>query len=186
MHTHEDILKEWNGASFLAKERNQTIAFLRSKYGVTKDDAEDVFQESAMALFLHIKEDKLELEKTSLSSYFKRICILQTLKFLRDNKGRHDDIYVKEDNGKRFTRNVEKVLEEMQRLNENKYDRDKTLMWMLVARMPSPCKEILWGFYHEEKKLDEIALEMGKDKALVKVRKSQCLNKLKKQKHLLV
>lgn len=184
MKTHEEVLKEWNGGTFLAEERVRTIAFLRSKFSITNDDAEDLFQESAMALFRHIKEDELKLENCSLSSYFKRICILQTLKFLRDNKGRHENIYASKDNGNRYTRKVEKVLEGKRVKDEGKYGRDKAMMWMLVERMGSPCKEILWGFYRDDKNLDELAKDLNKDKSVVKVRKSQCLSKLKIKKHL--
>lgn len=184
MKTHEEVLEEWNGGTFLAKSRVETIAFLRNRYGITKDDAEDLFQESAIALFHHIKEDELELKKSSLSSYFKSICINQTLKFLRDNKGRHDDLFPVGGKGNRFASKVEKALILTRPTDTNRCERDISMMWYLVKHMTTPCKEILWGFYYDDKELEEIAKELNKDKNVVKVRKAQCLSKLRTKKHL--
>ena len=67
---------------FIADEKNKVLAYLRKSFSVLDDDLSDIYQESSVALFVNIRDGKLTNLTSSLSTYFLRICINQTLKFL--------------------------------------------------------------------------------------------------------
>ena len=71
---------------FIADERNKVVAYLRKNFSISDDDLNDIYQESSMALFLNYRDGKLLNLKSTLSTYFFRICINQTLKFTEKQK----------------------------------------------------------------------------------------------------
>ena len=58
------------------------LTFLRKNYSVSDDDLDDIFQEASKAIFINVQEDKLTTLTSSLGTYFMKICINQTLKFI--------------------------------------------------------------------------------------------------------
>ena len=71
---------------FIAEERNKVLAYLRKTFSVSDDDLSDIYQESSVALFVNIRDGKLSDLTSTLSTYFLRICINQTLKFMGKQK----------------------------------------------------------------------------------------------------
>jgi DNA-directed RNA polymerase specialized sigma24 family protein len=70
---------ERDSNTFFTKEKRKTVALLRDRYNLSHESAEDVYQDSCIALFQNIKNGKLVSLTSSLSTYFTQICILQTL-----------------------------------------------------------------------------------------------------------
>ena len=75
-------LKNQDLNRFISGEKGKILTYLRKNYSVSDDDIDDIFQESSMALFLNIRDGKLSNLTSSLGTYFMKVCINQTLKFL--------------------------------------------------------------------------------------------------------
>ena len=67
---------------FISSEKGKIQTYLRKNYSVSDDDIDDIFQEASMALYLNIRDGKLSSLTSSLGTYFMKVCINQTLKFL--------------------------------------------------------------------------------------------------------
>ena len=67
---------------FISDEQGKVVSYLRKTFSVSDDDLNDIYQESSTALFLNIRDGKLSNLTSSLSTYFLRVCINQTLKFI--------------------------------------------------------------------------------------------------------
>lgn len=167
MKKEEDILhNERELGAFFNKERKKTIAFLCKNYSFSHDDAEDVYQDSCLALFKNIKTGKLKTLTSKLSTYFIQVCINQALKKIRD--ARKTEVYdanqvnalVGLDGG--FTIDQQQAMEE------------------LVKSLPSPCNNILWSYYYDNMNMAEIAgLIHFSNADSVKAKKSQCMSQLR-------
>ena len=72
--------REWS--RFISGERGKVLTFLRKNYSVSDDDLDDIFQEASKAIFLNVQEGKLTSLTSSLNTYFMKVCINQTLKFI--------------------------------------------------------------------------------------------------------
>ena len=70
---------------FISGEKGRVQAYLRKNYSVSDDDLDDIFQEASMALYLNIREGRLSSLTSSLGTYFMKVCINQTLKFIGKN-----------------------------------------------------------------------------------------------------
>ena len=71
---------------FLAEERNKVLAYLRKTFTISDDALNDIYQEASVALFMNIRDGKLVNLTSTLSTYFLRVCINQTLKFIGKQK----------------------------------------------------------------------------------------------------
>ena len=56
-----------------------------------------------------------------------------------------------------------------------------TLVEQIVKRLPSPCKELLWGFYRDGMSMKALAHMHHYSEGAVKVIKHRCCEKFKKQ-----
>lgn len=158
-------------SAFFTKERKKTISLLRGRYKLSQESAEDIYQDSCIALFQNIKNGKLVSLTSSLSSYFTQICIFQTLNKIRDAKsfesldcGQYDSSKVDEllGTGGGFT------VKQQQEMAD------------IVNHLPPPCDVILWGYYYDEMSLKDIANVIDfKNSDSVKAKKTQCMKKLK-------
>lgn len=157
--------------AFFAKERKKTISFLRHEYNLPEESAEGVYQDSCIALFLNIKEGKLVSLTSSLSTYFTRICINQTLKTFR-NSTPVDSI-----DDERFDhRKVDEIINEGSGFSVEQ----QQAMADIVNNMSHPCNVILWSYYYDNMSMNEIASVINyKNSDTVKAKKTQCMQKLK-------
>lgn len=156
---------------FFAKERRKTISFLRHEYNLSEESAEGVYQDSCIALFLNIKEGKLVSLTSSLSTYFTRICINQTLKSFRSSTP------VDSIDDERFDhRKVDEIANEGSGFSVEQ----QQAMADIVNNMPHPCNVILWSYYYDNMSMNEIASVIDyKNSDTVKAKKTQCMQKLK-------
>ena len=157
--------------AFFTKERKKTVSLLRGRYNLSQESAEDVYQDSCIALFQNIKDGKLVSLTTSLSSYFTKICIFQTLKKIRDTKtvDSHDD-------GKYDSSKVDELLG----MDDGFSVKQQQAMEEIINHLPPPCDIILWTYYYDNMSMTEIAhLIDFKNSDSVKAKKTQCMKKLK-------
>lgn len=167
-----DILhskKELN--SFFAHMEKKSIALLRKNYSFSQETAEDIYQDSCLAMYENIHTGKLTTLTSKASTYFTQICIFQALKKIRDtkpsdtmNKDSYDfnkiDKLVGLDGG--FTVGQQQAMEK------------------IIKSLPTPCNQILWSYYYDEMSLEEIAQIINfSNTNSVKAKKSQCMSKLK-------
>lgn len=157
--------------AFFTKERMKTVALLCGRYNFSKDSAEDVYQESCIALFQNIKDGKLVSLTHSLSAYFTKICIFQALKKIRDVKS-FDSL----DNGQYDSSKVDELLG----LDGEYTVEQQQAMEDIINHLPPPCDIILWTYYYDNMSMNEIAKVIGfKNSDSVKAKKTQCMKKLK-------
>lgn len=157
--------------SFFTKERKKTVSLLQGRYNFSQEQAEDVYQDSCIALYQNIVRGKLVKLTSSLSTYFTQICIFQALKKKRDDK-------------------LNEILEDRQ-YDNSKVDvllgldggyslKQQMAMADIVNHMPPPCDVILWSYYYDNMKMTEIASVIDyKNSDTVKAKKAQCMKKLK-------
>ncbi len=157
--------------NFFANERNKLVKLLCGRYNISKEFAEDVYQDSCIALFQNIKNGKLVSLTSSLSTYFTQICIFQTLKKIRDLKS-FDSL----DNGQYDFSRVEELIG----IDGGFTVEQQHAMEDIVNHLPPPCNMILWSYYYDNMSLTEIAdLIDFKNSDSVKAKKTQCMKKLK-------
>lgn len=157
--------------AFFTKERKKTVTFLKSRYRLSNEEAEDVYQDSCIALFHNIQDGKLVSLSSSLSTYFTQICVYQTLKKLSDAKPT-DSL----DDGQYDTSKVDELLE----TNGGFTIKQQQAMETIVNHMPPPCNVILWSYYYDNMSMTEIANVIDfKNSDSVKAKKAQCMKQLK-------
>ena len=141
---------------FAKKQWQKTRAYLISRYSLSEDECADVFQDSLVILWKNYKENKVNLDNTGMSSstYFMTICRNKTMELLRSKS----------------------------RYVTTPYDQKEkeALVRDIVKNLPSPCNELLWGYYgdgHSMKMLAEM-FNYASENA-VKVTKHRCCEKFR-------
>ena len=163
MKENEEIGHERKISSFYENCRKEVFAYIRKRYALSTEDLEDLYQESFTAMYENVRNGKYkELPSCSLKTYLFQICINKTLDYVKEKQKREDiDLHrlLPEDN-----------LEDLKR---------KEQIYSAIARMPSPCKDILFAFYWDKYDMDEIARLMKyKDATVAKTQKSRCMKKV--------
>ena len=166
---------------FISGEKGKIQTYLRKNYSVSDDDLEDIFQEASIALFLNIRDGKLSTLTSSLGTYFMKICINQTLKFL----GKNNKV-VPLINESRLT-NMNEVRDDkidqlygfcMDTEEEDRKVRMEMLVNNIIASMTDTCKNILHGYYWNDFSNSTIADMFGfSDANSVKAQKYKCVKK---------
>ena len=168
---------------FIADERNKVLAYLRKTFSVSDDDLSDIYQESSVALFKNIREGKLSNLTSTLSTYFLRICINQTLKFLGKQKKvvpLFDDSRITN----KDTFRPDKIDELYQLCTEDedseKVSRSEKIVQSIIESMPDTCKNVFQGYYWDNLTTSTIADMFGFANAnSVKTQKYKCLQKFR-------
>ncbi len=138
------------GFQYLKNKMSAKIRQHVRKNSGSSVDADDLFQDAAISLYLNIKEGKFQPQnESSLEAYFMRICVFQWKSKLRKTK-RLGEVELKEfDKSDDSGENDDLML----------YDQKMDLMLAHFNQMGSPCKEVLEKFYFHKLSLDEIASE---------------------------
>lgn len=159
---------------FLEEERKKNVSLLRGRYSLSQEDAEDIYQDSCMALYRNIQDGKLSTLTSRLTTYFTQICVNLTLKKIRDSKRivsltdrQYDSDKIDELLG--LTQDTEFTEKQIQMLHR------------ILSMLPPPCDKILWHYYGEERSMADIAIIINfKDASTVKAKKWQCVKCLDK------
>lgn len=168
---------------FIADERGKVLSYLRKTFSLTDDDLYDIYQESSTALFLNIRNGKLSNLTSSLSTYFLRICINQTLKFIGKQKKvvpLFDDSAITN----KDTFRPDKIDELYQLCTEDEdaeiVARSEKIVQDIIDTMPDTCKNIFKGYYWDNFTTSVIADMFGFANAnSVKTQKYKCLQKFR-------
>ena len=174
---HQDLNR------FLAEEKGKVLAYLRKKFSISDDDLDDIFQESSMALFLNIRDGKLANLTSTLSTYFLRICINQTLKSIGKQQKvvpLFDDSTITNKDEYRSDK-----IDELYRLCTEDEDAERVaqserIVQNIIEVMPDTCKNIFKGYYWDNFTTSTIADMFGFANAnSVKTQKYKCLQKFR-------
>ena len=168
---------------FISDEQGKVLSYLRKTFSVSDDDLNDIYQESSTALFLNIRDGKLSNLTSSLSTYFLRVCINQTLKFIgkrqkvvplfNDNTLTNKDAF-----------RPDKIDELYQLCTEDeeaeKVSRSEKIVQSIIESMQDTCKNVFQGYYWDNLTTTTIADMYGFSNAnSVKTQKYKCLQKFR-------
>lgn len=168
---------------FLAEEKSKVLAYLRKKFSISDDAIDDIFQESSMALFLNIRDGRLANLTSTLSTYFLRICINQTLKSIGKQQKvvpLFDDSTITNKDEFRSDK-----IDELYRLCTEDEDAERVaqserIVQNIIEVMPDTCKNIFKGYYWDNFTTSTIADMFGFANAnSVKTQKYKCLQKFR-------
>ena len=176
--------KEKRFEKFVKEQRQKTRAYLLGRYSLTEEEYKDVFQESLILLWKNITEDKVESDNLGMSSstYFIKICINKTMELLRE-KSRYVSMAFDVNPIDEFhdfqTKQVDHIISMDDYCEQSQEDKE-ALVRNIVQNLPSPCNELLWGYYgdgHSMKMLAEM-FNYANENA-VKVTKHRCCEKFR-------
>ena len=168
---------------FIADERNKVLAYLRKTFPVSDDDLSDIYQNSSLALFMNIRDGKLSNLTSTLSTYFLRVCINQTLKFM----GKQKKVVPLFDDSKLTNKDSflpDKIDELYQLCTEDEeaetVSRSEKIVQSIIESMPDTCKNVFQGYYWDNLSTSTIADMFGFSNAnSVKTQKYKCLQKFR-------
>ena len=168
---------------FLSDERGRVLSYLRKQFSVSDDDLNDIFQESSMALFLNVRDGKLSTLTSSLGTYFMKVCINQTLKFLGKNSKTmplFDDRRITNSDFVRDDKIAELYGACIDAEEEEKKTRMELLVNNIIASMTDTCKNILHSYYWDDFSTSTIADMFNfSDANSVKAQKYKCVKKFR-------
>ena len=167
---------------FISKEWNKVLPYLRKRFEIGEEDCKDIFQESVIILYNNIQLGKLNNLTSSLSTYFISICNNKALEFLRKNSK-----YAHLDSEKSFDLIDGEIqsdkIEALLALDDGDsviQEQKEALVREIVKDLPSPCNELLWGFYRDELSMKTLAKMYNyKSESSVKVTKHRCCEKFR-------
>ena len=168
---------------FISDEKNKVLAYLRKTFSVSDDDLSDIYQESSVALFMNIRDGKLSNLTSTLSTYFLRICINQTLKFM----GKQKNVVPLFDDSRLTNKDSfrpDKIDNLYQLCTEDeeaeKISNSEEMVQSIIKSMPDTCKNIFQGYYWDNLTTATIADMYGFANAnSVKTQKYKCLQKFR-------
>ena len=168
---------------FIAEERDKVLAYLRKTFSVSDDDLSDIYQEASVALFMNIRDGKLSNLTSRLSTYFLRICINQTLKFM----GKQKKVVPLFDDSRLTNKDSfrpDKIDELYQLCTEDedaeRVSRSEKIVQSIIESMPDTCKNVFQGYYWDNLTTTTIADMYGFSNAnSVKTQKYKCLQKFR-------
>lgn len=173
---------------FRSSQREKVLAYMQGNFSISPDDGEDIFQEAFITLYNNILEGKLENLTSSLSTYFIGICKNKAREFLREkNKvvNLSYDSGIKEQNTF-LDDKVESILM-LESDNDIACQKKEKIVRDIVRDLPSPCNELLWGFYRDGLSMKQLAEKFDyKNESSVKVIKHRCCEKFKERFNKLV
>lgn len=175
--------KELN--KFISDERGRVLSYLRKTFSVSDDDVDDIYQESSIALYQNIRDGRLSNLTSSLSTYFLRICINQTLKLV----GKQKKVVPLFDDSSITYKDVfrsDKIDELYQLCTEDdeqeRHSRSEKIVNSILQTMPDTCRNIFQGYYWDNLTTNTIADMYGFSNAnSVKTQKYKCVDKFRKK-----
>ena len=165
-----DLLKrddEKTIKNFYNENKNGFILFAK-RYILNQDDVVDVYQDAIIAVIENAKKGKIDNLQSSLTTY-----LFSIGKFMIFKKLKKDKIAFSTEDFSNF-----------EYLDEDYDEEENNLQVILLQKgldkLGEQCKKVLLLFYYEEKKLDEIQVELDySNKDVLKSQKSRCLKQLK-------
>lgn len=167
---------------FASSQWSKALAFLKNRFGIDEDDCKDIFQESFIVLYNNIQAGKLDNMTASLSTYFMSICRNKAIEMLR---GSAKSVNVDSEmslslmDGEVQSEKIEALLA-LDNGDEAIEAQKEELVRTIVKNLPSPCNELLWGFYRDNLSMKSLAEMFNySSEGVVKVIKHRCCEKFR-------
>lgn len=159
-------------AKWYEANKEPFIRFMLKRYSMLgPDDAEDLYQESIMALHQNICTNQLTELKCSLSTYLIKIGMNKANNLLKQNQPAFQKL-----NEFNWSSLSDLIGDDTNTYQNEVYD--------VVNRIEQPCRDILFGFYYDSYSMTTIAERLGyKDADVVKATKYRCIQKVKNMLH---
>ena len=171
--------------NFISGEKGKIQTYLRKNYSVSDDDINDIYQEASIALYTNIRDGKLSSLTSSLGTYFMKVCINQTLKFIGKNSKvlpLIDENRISNSNAVRDDKIDELYGFCMDTEEEDRKIRMELLVNNIIASMTDTCKNILHGYYWDDMSTSTIAdMFSFSDANSVKAQKYKCVKKFREK-----
>ncbi|MFK7905700.1 MAG: RNA polymerase sigma factor [Chitinophagales bacterium] len=150
--------------------REEFIHWTRWKFNCKEADSIDVFQETMIAFYENVVNDKIVEFQSSVKTYLFAIGRNILLKRFRDEKGQTEELEV--------LTNVADTLQIEDSINLN--ERQKAIT-ELLDKLGEPCKTLLQLFYYQKFSTESIAKTMQyKNESVVKNQKVRCIKRLRR------
>lgn len=149
--------------------RDEFIAWSKSKYSSTEDQAKDAFQEAVLDFHQNVLSGKLTDLSSTIKTYLFQIGKFKLLNIQKKERRLtyHDALHLIE-NGE-----AEKFMEE-----ENKAYTQEQIS-QAIDKLPEDCQKVLRLYYFNEYDMDSVAREMAyKNSDTAKSKKSNCMKNL--------
>lgn len=146
--------------------RTPAIKWMGSKYDINKEDAVEIFQQSVLALYTKVIQQKVVHANSSLKSYLYGIIKNKIHEYRRQKT------------------TVPITTEPLSIANtdtntEHDHSKRITVVKNQLQSMGDPCRRLLNYFYLQQYTIEEISQIMGyKNKDTVKTKKYKCLKRL--------
>lgn len=136
--------------------RDAEIASMR-RMGLSQEDAEDVFQDAAMAFYEQLREQRL-LIKGNPEGYLHGICRHLALKRMDELSRRHD--YIDEDKLDRLLELTADEEDETLAIEEKQEDSYGRVLSRVLSELTQRDLSLIKGFYLEGKSMQQLAEEL--------------------------
>ena len=168
--------------TFASKEWPKVLNFLKNRFGIHEDDCKDIFQESFIILYTNVLSGKLNDMTASLSTYFTSICKNKALEFLRGSAryvNVESEMSLSLMDGEVKNEKIEALLALDE--GDSAIEAQKEgLVQSIVKELPSPCNELLWGFYRDNLSIRALADMFNySSESSAKVTKHRCCEKFR-------
>lgn len=168
--------------TFAAKEWPKVLNFLKNRFGIHEDDCKDIFQESFIILYTNVLSGKLNDMTASLSTYFTSICKNKALEFLRRSARSvnvDSEMSLSLMDGEVKNEKIEALLALDEGDSAIEAQKEE-LVQSIVKDLPSPCNELLWGFYRDNLSIRVLADMFNySSESSAKVTKHRCCEKFR-------
>lgn len=158
-----------NAIKYLYTQYYSMIADFILKNSGLKEDAEDIFQETLISMISNIRKADFNLT-SKLGSYL--YSISRNMWLYRLRKIKSGPFLIKD--------NYETIEDESQIPEMELFEDRHHLIAKLFDKISVECQKILSGFYFEEKPLKDIGVQMNYTEGSIRVKKSRCMDSLKK------
>ncbi len=150
--------------------REEFIHWTRWKFNCKESDSIDVFQETMIAFYENVVNDKITEFSSSVKTYLFAIGRNILLKRFRDEKGQTEELEV--------LTNVASTLQIDDSIN---LSQRQEAIAELLQKLGEPCKTLLQLFYYQKFSVESIAKTMQyKNQSVVKNQKVRCVKRLRK------
>lgn len=181
-----EIPKDYQALNrFLSEERSKVFAYLHKAFNMEDTDLDDIYQNASVALYLNIKDGKLSSLTSSLSTYFLRVCINHTLKFLSKKKRTVPLLeQITVTNKQEF---MADKIDELYHLStedcsQQEQSYSERIVQAVLDALPETCRNIFLGYYWNNFDNNTIADTYGFANAnSVKTQKYKCVTKFKQK-----
>lgn len=167
---------------FASKQWGKVLAYLQKSFGIREEDCQDIFQESFMVLYDNIQNGKLEEMTASLSTYFMSICINKAKEHMRrasKSLSTDDETSLSLMDGVIQSEKIEALLA-LDNGDALIIEKKEQLVRNIVKDLPSPCNELLWGFYRDNLSMKALAEMLNyRSESVAKVTKHRCCEKFR-------